>query len=109
MALFPVREDWDRAHQDAACTASTSQDMHAGELEVSLLMHADLGLVRDGYQDSDHLAGTRPFLLVTGMAGYTQTGVIGLPSHGTSAKGKAILDSLSRSFAAHLDQLAAPQ
>ena len=109
MTLFPGREDWDRARQDAECTASTSQDMHAGELEVSLLLHADHGLVRDGYQASDHLVGPRPFLLVTGMAGYTRTGVIGLPSHGTSDKGKAILDSLSRSFAAHLDLLAAPQ
>ena len=108
MTLFPVREDWDQARKDAACTATTSQDMHAGELEVSLLMHADRGLVRDGYQDSDHLVGPRPFLLVTGMAGYTQTGVIGLPSHGTADKGKAILNSLSRSFAAHLDLLADP-
>ena len=82
--------------------------MHAGELEVSLLLHADPGLVGDGYQDRDHLASPRPFLLVTGMTGYTQTGVIGLPSHGTAGKGKAILDSLSRSFAAHLDLLAAP-
>ena len=82
--------------------------MHAGELEVSLLLHADPGLVGDSYQERDHLASPRPFLLVTGMTGYTQTGVIGLPSHGTAGKGKAILDSLSRSFAAHLDLLAAP-
>jgi len=41
MTLFPVREDRDRARQDAGCTASTSQDMHAGELEVSLLLHHD--------------------------------------------------------------------
>ncbi len=109
MTLFPVRENWDRARQDAACTATTSQDMRAGELEVSLLLHADPGLVRDGYQDSDHLAGPRPFLLVTGMAGYTRTGATGLPSRGTADKGKAILDSFSRSFAAHPDLLAAPQ
>lgn len=108
MTLFPVREDWDRARQDAGCASSTSQDMHAGELETSLLLHADPALLRDGYASSDHLASPRPFLLVTGMAGYTPSGVIGLPSHGTAGKGKAILDSLSRSFAAHLDLLTAP-
>jgi creatinine amidohydrolase len=89
MTLFPVCEDWDRARQDAGCASSTSQDMHAGELETSLLLHADPTLVRDGYARSDHLASPRPFLLVTGMAGYTSSGVIGLPSHGSADKGKA--------------------
>lgn len=101
-ALFPVREDWDRARQDAGCTGSTSQDMHAGELEVSLLLHADPELVGDSRHERDHLAHPRPLLLTTGMTAYTKTGVIGLPSHGTAAKGKATLDSLSASFAAHL-------
>lgn len=109
MTLFPVREDWDRAREDAGCSAPTSQDMHAGELEVSLLLHAGPELVREGYQHGDHLASPRPFLLVTGMTSYTRTGVIGLPSNGTASKGKAILDSLSRSFAAHLALLTAPQ
>jgi creatinine amidohydrolase len=36
--VLPVREDWDQARSDAGCTATTSQDMHAGELEVSLLL-----------------------------------------------------------------------
>ncbi|MFJ7273001.1 hypothetical protein [Kitasatospora sp. NPDC098663] len=40
------------------------------------------------------------------MAGYTKNGVIGQPSLGTSAKGRALLDSLSRSAAAHLSILA---
>ncbi len=105
MTVFPVREDWDKARKESGCVASTSQDMHAGELEVSLLLHADPDLVRPGYQDGDHLATPRPHLLITGMKGYTSTGVIGLPSHGTAGKGKAILDSLSQSFAAHLNLL----
>lgn len=107
MTLFPAREDWDQARHDAGCATTTSEDMHAGELEVSLLLHADAGLVADSYRDGDHLARPRPFLLITGMSGYTETGVIGLPSQGTAEKGKAILDSLSRSFAAHLDLLRA--
>jgi creatinine amidohydrolase len=105
MTLFPARQDWDQARQDSGCASDHHDDMHAGELEVSLLLHADPALVRDGYQKTDHLAGPRPFFLVTGMKGYTETGVIGLPSEGSAEKGRAILDSLSRSFAAHLDLL----
>jgi len=40
-------------------------------------------------------------LAIAGIGEYTQTGVIGLPSHGTAVKGRGILDSLSSSFAAH--------
>jgi creatinine amidohydrolase len=108
MALFPTREDWDKARQDAGCTATTGQDMHAGELEVSLLLHADPALVGPRYKDRDHLASPRPHLQITGITGYTSTGAIGLPSHGTAAKGKAILDSLSHSFTTHLELLTAP-
>ncbi len=106
MALFPTSDDWKQARRDAGCTSDHSEDMHAGELEVSLLLHADAEIVRDGYQKTDHLIYPRPHLLVTGMKGYTDTGVIGLPSEGTPEKGAAILASLSRSFAAHLDLLA---
>jgi creatinine amidohydrolase len=105
MALFPTRDDWDRARSDAGCDSTTSQDMHAGELEVSLLLHADPSLVGDTRTDRDLLAYPRTHLLATGLATYTQTGVIGLPSRGTATKGKAILDSLSTSFAAHLSLL----
>jgi creatinine amidohydrolase len=44
-------------------------------------------------------------LLVLGVRGSTDTGVIGRPSLGTSAKGKAVLTSLAKSFAKHLDLL----
>jgi creatinine amidohydrolase len=105
MALFPVREDWDRARQEAGCVGSTGQDMHAGELEVSLLLHADPRLVGATNSERDHLAHPRPFLAIAGIGEYTKTGVIGLPSHGTTAKGITILDSLATSFAAHHDLL----
>ncbi|MFJ2189104.1 hypothetical protein ACIOJE_14295 [Kitasatospora sp. NPDC087861] len=35
------------------------------------------------------------------MAGYTANGIIGTPSFSTTAKGKATLDNLSESAAAH--------
>ena len=104
MALFPGREDWDRARTDADLRSSAHDDMHAGELETSILLHTMPDVVRPGYQDADHVSD-RPHLLITGMRGYTTTGVLGRPSLATEAKGKAILDSLVTSFSATLNVL----
>jgi creatinine amidohydrolase len=102
MTLFPSRTDWDVARTVAGLDSSASEDMHAGELEVSLLLHAYPELVDDGYQGADWQADPRPHLLVTGMRGYTETGVIGRPSQASAEKGRAILESLARSFKDHL-------
>ena len=102
MTLFPSRTDWEVARAAAELDSTVSQDMHAGELEVSLLLHAYPELVGGDYRAADHQADSRPHLLVTGMRGYTDTGVIGLPSRATADKGRAILDSLTRSFKDHL-------
>jgi creatinine amidohydrolase len=82
--------------------SSASEDMHAGELEVSLLLHSYPELVGDRYQSADWQANPRPHLLVTGMRGYTETGVIGRPSLASADKGRAVLESLARSFKDHL-------
>ncbi|MFF3003952.1 creatininase family protein [Kitasatospora sp. NPDC057940] len=106
VALFPVREDWHQARKAAGLVSSGAEDMHGGELEVSLLLHGAPELIRDGIEQDDHSAPERPHLLTLGMAGYTKNGIIGQPSLGTAAKGRALLDSLSRSAAAHLSILA---
>lgn len=101
MALFPGRDDWERARRQAGLASSGHDDMHAGEIETSLLLHLCPSLVREGFEGADHVA-ERPDLLVLGMRGYTSTGVIGRPSLATAAKGKAVLDSLTDSFAGAL-------
>ena len=53
MTLFPSRADWDVARTAAGLVSTASEDMHAGELEVSLLLHAYLELVDDGYPNAD--------------------------------------------------------
>ncbi|MBZ4321134.1 creatininase family protein [Streptomyces huiliensis] len=103
VALFPVSEDRSRARAEAGLESSGAEDMHAGEFEVSLLLHGAPHLVRDGVEGDDHAAPNRPHLLTLGMAGYTPNGVIGRPSLASAAKGKALLDSFSRSARAHLD------
>jgi creatinine amidohydrolase len=102
MTLYPGRKEWDAARAAAGLQSSTSEDMHAGELEVSLLLHAYPELVGEEFRDGDWQADSRPHLLVTGMRGYTESGVIGRPSLAAPEKGRAILDSLARSFRDHL-------
>ncbi|MEV0215113.1 creatininase family protein [Micromonospora sp. NPDC050695] len=109
MTLFPARADWDDARVAAGLHSTAHQDMHAGELEVSLLLHVAPEVVRDGFQHADHLADDRRHLLTRGMSGYTTSGVIGLPSHGTAAKGRAVLEDLVRSFADHYGLLPRPK
>lgn len=105
MALFPAKEDWQKARLDAALETSIHEDMHAGELETSILLHAAPDLVREGFQSADHLADDRRDLLTAGMSAYTPNGVIGKPSRATAEKGKAVLVSLTGSFARVLDLL----
>ncbi len=102
VTLFPTRDDWDTARRAAGLATTASEDMHAGELETSLLLHAHPDVIRDELQPPDHLANERTHLLVTGMRAYTNSGIIGRPSLATAEKGKAALTSLKASFAAHL-------
>jgi creatinine amidohydrolase len=104
MSLFPTRTDWDTARQAAGLETTTHDDMHAGELEVSLLLCAWPDLVGPDHKTADHLT-ERPHLLVRGVAGYSNTGVIGRPSFGTADKGRAVLESLAKSFQTHLGLL----
>ncbi|GAA2254059.1 creatininase family protein [Streptomyces amakusaensis] len=97
MALFPRPEDWNAAREAAGLLTTAHEDMHAGEIETSLLLHLHPDLVRDGYQDADHLAD-RPHLLVHGLRPYTPTGVVGRPSLATAAKGKTVLTALTSAF-----------
>ena len=105
MALFPSGADWADARNAAHLVSSGHEDMHAGEIETSILLHAHPELVRDGYQGADWVADDRRHLLTIGMSEYTRSGVIGRPSLGTADKGKAVLAALVGSFAAVLEVL----
>lgn len=105
MALFPSGADWAEARQSAQLASSAHEDMHAGEIETSILLHTHPELVGDGYKAADWTADDRRHLLTTGMAEYTQSGVVGRPSLGSAEKGKAVLASLVASFAPVLEIL----
>ncbi|MEV5724996.1 creatininase family protein [Streptomyces pharetrae] len=105
MALFPAPEDWETARERAGVETSLQTDMHAGEIETSILLHTHPESVRPGYETADFLADDRRHLLTTGMSAYTDSGVIGRPSLGTPEKGKELLASLVDSFAAYFTLL----
>lgn len=98
VALFPGREDFRIARERAAMETTTSEDMHGGEWETSILLHAYPDVVRSTYSQSDHDAPQRPHLLITGIRAYATKGIIGRPSVASAAKGQAALDSLTASF-----------
>ena len=99
VALFPGREDFRVARERARMETTTSEDMHGGEWETSILLHSYPDLVCSTYSQSDHDAPERPHLLITGIRAYAARGIIGRPSVASAAKGQAALDSLIRSFA----------
>jgi creatinine amidohydrolase len=101
MALFPAPEDWEAARERAGVQTSLLSDMHAGEIETSILLHAHPEFVRDGYETSDFVADDRRHLLTLGMSAYTESGVIGRPSMASAEKGKELLAALTDSFGAY--------
>ncbi|WP_078662253.1 creatininase family protein [Streptomyces bicolor] len=105
MALFPAPEDWEAARERAGVETSLLTDMHAGEIETSILLHTHPELIRPGYETSDFVADDRRHLLTLGMSAYTDSGVIGRPSLGSAEKGKRLLASLADSFGAYVSLL----
>jgi creatinine amidohydrolase len=105
MALFPGLRDWVTAHAAAGMQTSLDSDMHAGELETSILLHAHPELVKPGYESGDLLADDRKHLLTLGLEAYTESGIVGRPSLASPAKGKKVLASLVESFGEYLSIL----
>ncbi|MEV6740573.1 creatininase family protein [Streptomyces sp. NPDC051104] len=98
MALFPAPEDWEAARERAGVRTSLLSDMHAGEIETSILLHCHPELVRPGHETTDFIADDRRHLLTLGMSAYTESGVIGRPSLASADKGKQLLATLAESF-----------
>ncbi|MFG2312253.1 creatininase family protein [Streptomyces sp. NPDC048566] len=101
MALFPAAEDWQEACERAGVRTSLLSDMHAGEIETSILLHAHPESVGAGYETSDAVADDRRHLLTLGMAAYTESGVIGRPSRASAEKGRELLAGLAEAFGAY--------
>jgi creatinine amidohydrolase len=98
MALFPIEPDWTAARLAGGVETTNETDMHAGEFETSLLLHAHPELVRTDYAEHDFVTGDRPHMLTLGLNAYTASGVAGRPSLASAEKGRAALTYLVTSF-----------
>jgi creatinine amidohydrolase len=96
VGLFPSRDDWAEARQAAGIISSSHDDMHAGELETSILLAVHPSYLRDGWDTADHVVTDRRYLPTLGMQAYTSSGVIGYPSKATADKGHAVLSHLGQ-------------
>lgn len=105
IGLYPSREDWTEARTAATIVSSNHDDMHAGELETSILLAAYPDYLHQGWNTADHTADDRRYLTTLGIGAYTTTGVIGYPSQATDTKGHQALDHLGRRATAILDHL----
>ena len=108
VGLYPSRADWAEARRAAGISSSNHDDMHAGELETSILLAAHSSYVRDGWQSHDHIAPDRRHLTTVGIGAYTTSGVIGYPSQASAAKGHAVLDHLGQAAHALITLLTSP-
>jgi creatinine amidohydrolase len=110
LAIFPTSDDWAAARIGAGLELQDGYaDMHAGELETSILLHALPDVLRPGYETADHEVTERPtHLLSHGISAYSDSGVIGRPSAASAQKGKAALAILRARAAAHLEAIGVP-
>lgn len=102
LSVFPGRGDWAAAREAAGLETNAHDDMHAGELEVSILLHCAPVFVGQDFKHRDHLVDSRPHRLTHGLRPYTDTGIIGSPSLASAEKGAALLDALSTLFNEHV-------
>ncbi len=91
--LLPTKQQWQEALTRAGCEKTPDEDMHGGESETSILMHACPGSIR-AQEISDHRADERPLLHLRGIGAYTQSGIIGFPSLASAEKGRKLLAEL---------------
>jgi creatinine amidohydrolase len=104
LLLWPTNQHWQTAIHFAGIESTIHEDMHAGEIETSILLHLSPSLVRTDLIQ-DHAASDRAYLHLKGIKDYTSSGVIGFPSLATAQKGALLLESLVMSACKDLEDL----
>lgn len=102
--VLPTRQQWQRSIEAAGIASGISEDMHGGEIETSLLLHARPEQVRVA-AIRDHEATSRPWLQLWGMRHYTEHGIIGFPSRASADKGQKLLHALADGMARDIREI----
>ena len=92
--IAPGRQHWNAALPYAGIETPFSEDMHGGEIETSILLHAMPEVVQQ-HLIEDCPVSERPLLTLFGMSHYTKGGIIGFPSRATAEKGKRLIEKLT--------------
>lgn len=100
----PVRQHWQEAMEYAGIESTISADMHAGEVETSILMSIMPDVVQIE-KAVDVCAADRPLLTFYGMSHYTKNGVIGFPRKATPEKGRLLIDKITESIGKHIIEI----
>lgn len=106
--VTPTRQHWQAAMLHAGVEKTISEDMHGGEVETSILMHAMPEVVRYD-QIEDWEATERPLLTLLGMRHYTKSGIIGFPSKATPEKGRLLVEKITEVIGADIKLILANQ
>ena len=101
--ILPAASHWEYAARDAGIESSRHDDMHAGEVETSILLHEFPALVRTG-PFTDQTSGDRRLLHVYGMKEFSGSGVVGFPSLATAEKGARVLDAVTNGVGDDLER-----
>jgi creatinine amidohydrolase len=92
---FPRPVNWRRACERSGVVSEWGEDVHAGEIETSILLHCAPEHVGTDRLPEDHVLRDRPLQGISGMTQYTRDGVIGRPRLGTAEKGRRLIQALS--------------
>jgi creatinine amidohydrolase len=102
--LFPRKDNWIKAAAAAGVETSVHEDVHAGEIELSVLMHSHPELV-DITKAINETRAERPMSHFLGVDGYSKTGVLGQPTLASAVKGAALVKSLVEQALGELQML----
>lgn len=88
--VLPHKSQWAQAFKEVSWPFTPHDDMHAGALETSLMWAWEPDMVRLPVPQ-DHTADNRSLFSALGMAGYTTSGVIGLPEYASAQLGQQLI------------------
>jgi len=106
--VSPTHKHWQTAIAYAGIEKTLNEDMHGGEIETSILMHAMPEVVRHD-EIEDWEAEERPLLTLFGMRHYTKSGVIGFPSKATPKKGQLLVEKITEMIGQDIELILAGQ
>jgi creatinine amidohydrolase len=93
LLILPTPGAFAAAAAAAGIETPPETDMHGGEIETSILLHACPKAVTPGAPDE--VNDDRDLLHAVGMTGLTRSGVIGRPGRASAAKGARLLEALT--------------